>query len=449
MARRTLIPVVALALMSPAPAALAQAPAAPARGPAQVPAQAAGPAVAPAAPVAAAPAGAPAGAADLASVEQLKQQLATDPQGVLRSVARLLALKGDAAAGYDRYDLLNLRGEAYLRNRAIPMAADAFAQAQKATQDADKQAAARAMELLVRRSKQTGYVPKVPMAPAKPAGGAARGGAAGQPAPGTLLGGDPAPGAAAPAAATIGPGGAIPIIEESDRKAAFSALFADELHAGAPKLRAAKSAAGLPPLIDAARMLGDLRAVELAATGGAEQTKQLGADIGDRAHRLIAAAISDMSRSTEKVWQSASRQKIYQNDVGTITGGAYGLWGMTSTEANSLKETMATCEKIAPVAGDLAAVTGNAALQGDAQEALRLHGRAREVLEYDYNNAGRYGNTGVDRIPLQPTPRQNPTPVAPRRTPTGQNTGTNVGQDTGTNTGTGTGTSSGTGRTPR
>src|SRR5438874_1549053 len=77
---------------------------------------------------------------ELPAIEQLKSQLATQPQEVLKSASKLLALKGDAAKAYDRYELLSLRGEAALRTKANTMAVEAFAAAGKETNDEQKKA---------------------------------------------------------------------------------------------------------------------------------------------------------------------------------------------------------------------------------------------------------------------------------------------------------------------
>src|SRR5262245_46292561 len=91
----------------------------------------------------------------LPSVDQLRAQLDTNPAAVLQGVARSLALKGPAAATLDRYELFMLRGEAHLRNKAMPAAAEAFAAAGKETTDAAKKTTARATEVLARKSKAT------------------------------------------------------------------------------------------------------------------------------------------------------------------------------------------------------------------------------------------------------------------------------------------------------
>src|SRR5688572_2680037 len=160
----------------------------------------------------------------LPSVDQLKAQLDQNPQEVLRGVAKLIALKGEAAKPYDRYELFTLRGEANLRAKALVPAADAFAAAAKETTDADKKATARATEILIRRSKPLGYVAK----PQRPAPGAV---------------------------AATRPAGPMPIINEADRAAAMKVLLADEMATVEPKLKAANAASALPPVIEAVKQL--------------------------------------------------------------------------------------------------------------------------------------------------------------------------------------------------
>lgn len=296
----------------------------------------------------------------LPTIESLKQQLAAgENQEVLRSVAKLLALKGPAAQAYDRYELFMLRGEAALRNKAMPMASEAFKMAQQETDDASKQAGARAIELLVRKSKQTGYVPKHAPSPtpgANPAGVAAR--------------------------------DAIPIVDEANRKQAFAALLNDELSVLEPKAKTAAKATTLAPIIEVARTLGDLRAVELASGGEAQRTKAIGSTLGARAHELIADAMNGMDRQVEEIWDDASQVRHTRDRYGYVQRN-YGMKGMNSMQVKSLKDVIATCEKIIPVTRDLSTVTEGPELQADAQAAEKLYNRARQVLEFDYANEGR------------------------------------------------------------
>jgi hypothetical protein len=322
----------------------------------------------------------------LPTVDQLKAQLESNPQEVLRNVARMLALKGAAAQQYDRYELLMLRGEAHLRGKAMPPAAQAFADAARETTDPAKKATARANEILMRRSKIGGYTPKPQRPSAKPAST--------KPFPPL-----------------------IPIIKEEDRKLAMEALFADEMAVAEPKLKAADNATALPPIIEAIKVAVDLGAVEQFATGGANQTKQLTANLAKRSHFLIDKALDDMNKRTEHCWQIAS-QRSYSLDRSRNQYDNAGMVGLTSVQQNELKNVIATTEKIAPVATELAAVTGGAELTADATTAQKLHERAKEVLAYDYPNSGRYNKQPQGGQPQQP-PRQQqqPPPRQPANPP--------------------------------
>jgi hypothetical protein len=209
----------------------------------------------------------------------------------------------------------------------------------------------------------------------------------------------------------------IPIIDQASRKQAFAALLSDELAGAGAKVKAATSATSLPPVVEAARLLGDLRALELASGAEGGQVKQMGATIGGQAHKLIANAMNGMDRRVEEVWDSASRTRVRTNRAGFVER-AYGLQGMTSVEANDLKGIIATLEKVVPVARDLAAVTGGAELTDDAREAVRLYDRAQQVLTFDYANEGR--NTSQSQGQTLPQ-TQIPNQVQPR---SGQQSGT-------------------------
>jgi len=337
-------------------------------GAAPAPASAPAPAVAP--PPAAPGAPAVGAAAELPTVEQLNAQLAEGKhQEVLKHVAKLLGLRGEAAKRYDRYELLTLRGEAALRAKAISMAIEAFGQASRATTDPEKQAVARATEVLIRRAKPLGYVPR----------------AAPQLAPQGKVD-------AAAAAARAQAAQPIPFIEPADRKRAFAALFADEFASVEPKVKAATKASGLPPVVDALKSIGDLRAVEIAATGTSAKTKSITGDLGAHAHQLISGTLTPMERRVEECWNSARRQTVSQGSDGN-TYRQPGMWGLNSTEQNDLKAVIATCEKVQPVANEMASVTERTELIADAQTAQKLHARAVEVLTFDYPNSGRYNKT--------------------------------------------------------
>jgi hypothetical protein len=208
----------------------------------------------------------------------------------------MLQLKGDAARPYNRYELFCLRGECFLRTNSMSLAAEAFNDAaQTAKDDSKRQGVARGTAVLIRRSKQIGYVPR----PAK---------AEGRTPP-------PAP-------------KPMPIILEADRAAALAQLLADERGVVEPKIDAAQSGQALPPVIEVARMLGDLWAVEVAATGSGEQTRTMSKALGVHAHDLIAAALDEMNEEVEAAFAHASREtwartmqgrrELYRTFVGRV-----------------------------------------------------------------------------------------------------------------------------------
>ena len=274
------------------------------------------------------------------TTQQLKQQLDTGkPQDVIVAVGRLLALKGDAAKAYDRYDLFCLRGEACLKNKMMLPAAEAFAAAQKETTDPKKQGEARANELLIRRSRTGGYTPK----------------------PAPHVAGTP----------TSKPAGPMPIVQSADRQAAMAALFKDEMTVVQPRLKAIETSQSLNPVIDAARTLSDLGAIETAATGSSAQTKEIGAKLGDHAHQLIKDAIDKINTQTENIWSSASSSNPNNNLAGNTFNNSRNMRGLTSVDASHLKDIIATCDKITPVAAQLAEVTANDDLKADGEAAKK------------------------------------------------------------------------------
>ena len=315
-------------------------------------------------------------------VDQLKQLLSEQKyQDVIRGVAKCLALRGPAAQNYDRYELYMLRGEAFVHTKGMPMAAESFAAAQKETQDQAKKDAARAMELLVRRSKPTGYTAKT---------------------------------------STTRPAPTFPIVNDTDRPAAFAALFTDEMAVARPRIKAATNATNLNPIIDVARSLGDMHALEQAASNSAAQTKEIGSALGEHAHKLIADALTKMGNHVEEIWKAASKINNYgvTDRYGRSIGGYNtSMMGLTSVETGDLKNTIATCEKVVPVATDLATVTGGSDLTADAKEAQRVHDRAKEVLEYDYSGGGvntsTSTGTGTRLPPITPPTPPGQTPRTP------------------------------------
>src|SRR5688572_23191763 len=97
------------------------------------------------------------------SPDELRQMFdARQYRDVVRHVVKLLQLKGEASAAYDRHEVLLLKAEAHLHLGDAEPAAKAFEEAAAVAPDEAVAASARATALLARRAKQNVYVPKAP-----------------------------------------------------------------------------------------------------------------------------------------------------------------------------------------------------------------------------------------------------------------------------------------------
>jgi hypothetical protein len=333
-------------------------------------------AVAVAAAAPAPPAAAPAKDAKdaLPTMAELRQQFKDGKhQDVLKQIQRLLQLKGDAAKPYDRYELFCLRGESFLRIKSMSLAADAFDDAAEVAKDnSKKEGLARGTAVLIRRSKQVGYVPR----PAR----AERG----KPPP------PPPPAPPAP----------MQIVEEADRKAAFARLLEDERAAVVPKLEAAQKGTSLPPIIEVAKMLGDLQAVEIAATGKGEATQAMTTDLAARSHDLIATALNAMNDAIEAAWAHASTETWEVDRHGNRIR-MVGRVGLHGDGAANVRFAVEQSELLAPAAAILWRVTQSDKLKHDAEIAEALWKRALYIAEFPYN--GR--RQGRPHAPQAPTAR--------------------------------------------
>jgi hypothetical protein len=322
-----------------------------------------------AAPAPAPPASAPSRDAKdaLPAMTALRQQFEeAQYQDVLKQILRLLQLKGDAAKAYDRYELFCLRGECFLRIKSMSLAADAFDDAAEVAKDnSKKEGVARGTAVLMRRSKQIGYVPR----PAK----AERG--------------KPPPPPPAP----------MKIIEPADRKAALARLLEDERAAVVPKLETAQNGTALPPIIDVAKLLGDLQAVEIGSTGKGDETQAMTKDLAARAHDLISTALDAMNDSIEKAYDHASTETYEVNERGQRirTVGRIGLHG---DGAANVRFAVQQSELLAPAAALLWRVTQSDKLKRDAEIAEALWKRALYIAEYPYNGR-RPGRPFAPRAP--------------------------------------------------
>lgn len=281
----------------------------------------------------------------LPTMEELKAQLSINPAGVLRGVARLMALKGDAAKPYDKYDLLCLKGEAYLRNKQLPIAADTFASAINATEDEKKQSLARATEILIRRCKPYGYMP-------------------GQ-------------GTTRPALPML-------ILAPEDRKEALATLWADARYVTKPKVDAAMRTTDIKVVLATGPMIADLRSLEIAVTGQAAETKKIAIPIAARAHPAVKPLIDLMIKRTDEIREWAAtevkhRAPYSNNRVIADHNGLY------PEDKDKLKLILQTSADFAISAGDLATASENAELMDDVAKCKKLYERAKTILEYNWH----------------------------------------------------------------
>ncbi len=178
---------------------------------------------------------------------------------LLPDLTQALAVRGRAAAAYDRFRLLQMRGEASLQVRARAAAIDAFGQAAKIAPSPAEAALATATAVLVRASSaDLTYVPRT----------------------GTPRGERPQP---------------IEILTPGDRKSAFAALESDQLARVRPRVQAAQGGTSVTQILSAARSVSDLRPVELAADGGDGDVSQLLGDLGGRAAQLLDADVQQLT----------------------------------------------------------------------------------------------------------------------------------------------------------
>ena len=227
--------------------------------------------------------------AAIPTFEQLQAQFkAGNYAEVLRGISRCLALKGEPAKAYDRYDLLMLRGETLVQTKVMSSAGVAYAQAAKSTDDAKKKADARAMELLVQKSTPAGYVPRTTPKDDK---------------------NDPGSAAAPGINPSSSVGQPIPFTDKSGRHLALSALFEDDLARVQPRCEAAARQDSIPPIIEALKSLVDLHDIETAASGSDKRTHALSADLTGHAHKLFSSTLKSMSRREDAIWSSARKRR--------------------------------------------------------------------------------------------------------------------------------------------
>ena len=290
----------------------------------------------------------------------------------LQRLSRVLALKGEAAKAYDRHDLLRLRGEAQLKLKDVSGAATSFEQAAKEAPDDKARAVDLATQIVIKRSKNQTFTP----APRKGAKSADKG--------------------PEQAAGKLDKSGPIDVGDPEKRTDAFAALFAEQKAEVEPKLKAAKDAKSLPPVVDALQAAGGLRNLELAATGDDAQVKALVQEIAARAQKMMAGAVRDMTDTVTQIEESANRLQEVMTPVrgpGGLggVGGAYAersykKRGLTTPDMKDLRRVIADCQKLVPAVKELVDKLGDSGedFKPIGKDAVEVGTRAQKVLTTDY-----------------------------------------------------------------
>lgn len=312
------------------------------------------------------------------TTQQLQQMIdAKQYAEVLQQSQRILALKGAAAKDLDKFDVYMLRAEAQLQLKQQGPAAQSYKEAIKATNNPTKSGVPKAMISLLQKSKGMMYTPKPSSDPTKPS---------------------------AP----------LNITDPNDRKLALAALFDDEWKPAQTKIDALKKQGNtsLTPIMEAAGLAGEMRGLELAATGTDEKTSTALSDLTDSAARLMTDYIDRQSKRVEEVGRAANLpQSNNANETNRM--------GLTAAQANDLRDIVATSEKLASAADLVAASAGPKAgdFKAISSRAEDLRKKAADVMNADYTATidngintpiQRGGETGtpIPRNTLHPVPQR-------------------------------------------
>jgi hypothetical protein len=292
-------------------------------------------------------------------------------QPLLNKLARVLQLKGNAAAPYDRVDLLLLRAEALLQLKQTSSCLAATNEAVKAiTDQTDPKltARARATAILFKRMQAFNFTAKT------------------------------APKGQAPKP--------ISLLDLSLRKSAFEALLPDVEAEVTAKAKGARSAKNLLPIVDAIRNIGDLRAVEvMAEKEDAGTSQKLADDLAGEAQTLMADALKTMDKRVaaldDDANQVVSTYSAYTQQsggsVGSRIGPAIGPTGPTqinyhkkgidTNASRELNGIIDTCGKIVAVSRDFSDISKAQALgfKEVMEAAIKTGKAATTTLNADYS----------------------------------------------------------------
>ena len=277
-----------------------------------------------------------------------------DYQETLKLLSRVLSIKGKAAQGIDRYPLLMMRAESYLKLKTTSLALESLTEAAKvarAAQDDKGAADARALITLVKRSKNLQYTPKVVVGERK---------------------------ALVP----------IDVTDMKKRPEALEALYAEEKALAKPLVQAADKSKSLVPVAKALKAVVAIKDLEMAATGNNSETADTVKDLVDRAHKLMARGLDDMTRRTERIAERANQtEQVARPRLDGGTDYVMRRRGITKEESNELKQTVDNCKRIVQSCKELTeSFTDDAEPFEDLEDmAIDTGERAYEVLKDNYS----------------------------------------------------------------
>ena len=275
----------------------------------------------------------------------------------IRGASKLLALRGDAAAGFSRFQVTMLKGDAQAGAHALSAAKATYHDALRETRDPTEQALATWTAELFRRARGTAYVPHV---------------------------------AGAGAAANNVP---LDLTDPDGRRAAFAALLDDELSVMGPQLKQAAGSPSLPQILPVVKRVQSLTELDQIANGSDARTSVTAAGLLDHARNLMSNALKGMWTRTGDIYSAATQTVTGGGTAAFINGQPVqqtvtGQNGLTGSDANELRAMVDTCGNIRDAANVFAPLAhggddkGWGAILNDAN---RVAGRAKDVLNANYS----------------------------------------------------------------
>jgi hypothetical protein len=298
----------------------------------------------------------------LPTAAEVRQQV-NDGQyrDALKSLLRVLELKGEPAAAYDRPEMLLLRAECQLQIRQTQAAKDTLDDAVREARGGHGVAPnpeglgkAMALSALVAKSPNMLYTPRSrtgPLAP-KP----------------------------------------IAILDRAARPAAYKALFEDSLTEVKARVAAAQGAVTMGPILDAAKALATLRALEKAGTNDEIQSKPLATALAASASVLLGNSVAAMNAAVDAI--AAGANLVYAVPIQRVdpVSGVRAIdqitrrRGLVNDEPAQLRSLQQTCAQIVTACYDLhLALDATDPFAGIASDANTLAQKAGQVLTDDYS----------------------------------------------------------------